>query len=64
MTMMDSLEIIADLTYCLSPCGHFKNVQLCSNNTYEVSVFRTVGPLVLYYDTCHIATIILKIAVV
>ena len=50
MTMMDSLEIIADLMYSLSlPCGHSKNVQICSKTSCQVSVFRTVGPLLSFF---------------
>ena len=46
--MIDSLEIIADLMNCLSlPCGHFINIQICSKTSYQVSVFETVGPLVI-----------------
>ena len=45
----DSLEIIADLMYCLFlPCGHFKKVQIDFKTTCQVRVFRTIGPLVLF----------------
>ena len=46
--MMDSMEIIADLMYCLSlPMAMFENVQICSK-TMQVSTFKTVtgSPLV------------------
>ena len=48
VTMMDSLEIIADLM-CLCLVAIFKIFQICSKTSCQVSAFRTAGHLVIFY---------------
>ena len=54
---MDSLEILQnECIFCLCPVAMFKNVQIYSKTTSQVSAFRTTGPLVDHVFAAGIVT--------